>query len=248
MLSLLDPGGAALSAAELYAAAVLHAVAREEHAGRRPKRVLEPDLATWRRFKGRLGPAALLELVVEDAAVTQPEPFAASAVLDSAGNGRPLAGVSDEMVEAWLGRLQSLNLDAPSREYVAAQAEFLSLGQRLAFADLHKVQPHHRVLELPGTGGRIAHYVVTEQAGIFFGDVFTMACGSWQERLLAGIVAVECRTVGPTRIRVDPELELARPEGREKFSHVFGARPEKGGKFARPDLERWFPNADVVLV
>jgi hypothetical protein len=37
-----------------WAAALLHALARDEVAGRRPQRLTEPRLDTWRRFHGRL--------------------------------------------------------------------------------------------------------------------------------------------------------------------------------------------------
>ncbi len=39
-----------------YAAAILHALARDENAGRRPRRLTEDDLATWSRFRHLLGP------------------------------------------------------------------------------------------------------------------------------------------------------------------------------------------------
>lgn len=68
----------------LFAATTLHALAREEAAGRRPKRLLEEKRAAWERFRGRLGPAALVELLLEDAAVTQPAAFDASAILGPA--------------------------------------------------------------------------------------------------------------------------------------------------------------------
>ena len=75
-----------------YAAAALHALAREEARDRKPKRLLEAGLATWTQFRGRSGATQLLELLLEDAAVTQPTAFRApSDVTDqrSRGDGAP---------------------------------------------------------------------------------------------------------------------------------------------------------------
>ena len=46
-----------------WAAALLHAIAREEAASRLPPRLTEPNLATWRRFKGRLTASDFLALL-----------------------------------------------------------------------------------------------------------------------------------------------------------------------------------------
>ena len=81
---------------------------------------------------------------------------------------------------------------------------------RPAFSDLPKLQPHHRVLEVPGSGGRLAAHAVLAQPGLSMKDMFTMACASWQERMLAGLVAVSLDVRGYTRISVDPTLEQAR--------------------------------------
>jgi hypothetical protein len=234
----------AATAAATYLASALHALAREEHAGRRPRRLLEPNLATWQRFRGRLGPRDLAELLLEDAAVTQPEPFAVAAVL---GHDRPLQAVPDALVDGWLRELPALAADASLADDIEAQALRLGLTARPAFSALHTLQPHHRVLELPGTGGRLAAYVAETQPGIFLKDVFTIACATWQERMLAGLVAVGLGVVGDVRIAMDPDLALARrAEG--GFTHVFGLRPEKGGLFAADQLQGWFHEATLVLV
>ena len=60
--------------------AVLLALARDEAAGRRTARLTEPDHATWKRFRGRLGARDLVALLFEDAAVGFPIPFDARAV------------------------------------------------------------------------------------------------------------------------------------------------------------------------
>ena len=230
--------------AAVYLATALYALAREEHAGRRTKRLLEPDHATWQRFRGRMGPVDLAELLLEDAAVTQPEPFAAAAVL---GDERPFAAIPEGLVGDWLAELPKLPLDFNDREYIEDQAKRLGLKARPAFSELRKLQPHHRVLELPGTGGRLAAHVLQTQAGLSFKDVFTVACSSWQERTLAGVIAANLGVIGEVRIMVDPSLEKARTvEG--GFTHVFGLLPDKGGPFDAHTLEGWFPSATIVLV
>lgn len=237
----LDPQAAP---AATYLAASLHALAREEQLGRRPRRLLEPGHATWHRFRGRLGPRAFAELLLEDAAVSQPEPFHAGLVL---GTPDPLEGVPEHLIADWLAAASSLPLDASPRDYLDEQARLLGLTARPAFSELRRVQPQHRVLELPGTGGRLAAHVVQTQPGIFLQDVFTIACGTWQERTFAGLVAVEAGVVGEVRVLLDPELERTRALT-TPFTHVFGRRPDKGGRFPLEQLHLWFPAADIVLV
>ncbi|WP_437960319.1 hypothetical protein WME76_12205 [Sorangium sp. So ce119] len=241
VLPTLDPPAVAPAT---YLSATLHALAREEHVGRKPRRLLEPEHATWMRFRGRLGPRAFVELLLEDAAVSQPEPFDAASVL---GADAPLEPVPEDLLADWLAMVSGLSLDSPTRDYLDQQAQRLGLTARLAYSDLHRLQPHHRVLELPGTGGRLAAHVVQTQPGVFLKDVFTIACGSWQERALAGLVAVDLGVVGEVRLRLDPDLARIRAAG-EGFSHVFGLRPDKGGAFEREQLALWFPSADIVLV
>lgn len=51
--------------AALAVSAAVYALARDEKAGRRPVRLLEPDLATWGRFRGQLGVRDLIALLIE---------------------------------------------------------------------------------------------------------------------------------------------------------------------------------------
>lgn len=237
----LDPPQAA---AATYLVAALHALAREEQAGRRPKRLIEPNHATWHRFRGRLGPLDFAELVLEDAAVNQAEPFAVERVL---GDRSALRALPEALIGDWLAELSKLPLDTPDRDYLEEQATRLGLKARPAFSDLHKLAAHNRVLELPGSGGRLAAHAVVSQDGLSFKDMVTVACASWQERTLAGLVAVTLEVRGDTRIGVDPALEHAR-KAEGGFTHVFGLKPEKGGTFDARTLEGIFPSATVVLV
>src|SRR5688572_12498164 len=88
-----------------YAVALLHAMARDEVAGRRPARLTEPGQATWKRFRGRLGSAGFLRLLAEDGAVVHPIPFDAARL----GAELRLDLVDDALVDQFLGELPSLN-------------------------------------------------------------------------------------------------------------------------------------------
>jgi hypothetical protein len=237
-----DPPAAA---AATYLAVTLHALAREEQVGRRPRRLLEPGLATWQRFRGRMGARDLAELLLEDAAVTQPQAFHAAEIL---GREDPFQAVPEAVIDAWLAELPRVPLDGAPRDDIEEQALRLGVVSRPAFSELPRLQPHHRVLELPGTGGRLAAYVAETQPGIFLKDVFTIACASWQERTLAGLVAVGLGVVGDVRILVDPTLSETRKAPPGGFSHVVGLRPDKGGPFSPHEIEGWFPSATVALV
>jgi hypothetical protein len=232
----------AVKDAATYLAATLHALAREEHAGRRPKRLLEPGLATWQRFRGRLGPRDLAELLLEDAAVTQPQPFLASAIF---GREAPLQHLPDALVEGWLASLAQEALDGPMRADIEAQAKRLGLATRPAFAKLHKLQAHHRVLELPGTGGRLAAYIAETQPDIPVKDVFTVACGSWQEETLAGLVSVGLGGVAKMRILRDADLGKAREA---KYTHVFGLEQAETRSCTNDQIAGWFHDAAIVLI
>ena len=72
--ALSSDAAAASLPATTYLAAALQALVREEQAGRRQRRLLEAGQA-WQRFRGRLDSHDVIELVLEDAAVNQPEPF-----------------------------------------------------------------------------------------------------------------------------------------------------------------------------
>ena len=232
------------SSAATYLAATLHALARDEHIGRRPRRLIEADHLSWNRFRGRLGPLDFAEIVLEDAAVTQPEPFAVGDIL---GSREALRTVPEPLVGRWLEELTRLPLDAPDRDYLDEQSKRLGFRARPAFSELPKLAPYHRVLELPGYGGRLAAHAVLTESILSIQDMFTIACASWQERVLAGIVAVCLNVRGFTRIRIDPTLEHARRiEG--GFTHLLGLKPDKGGVFDAHTLEGFFPSATIVLV
>ena len=244
MLTLPDLGAnRAPAEATAFAAVTLLALAREERAGRRHPRLTEPGMATWNRFRGRLGPRALLELLLEDAAVRQPFPFDVTRAL---GSDDALSTVPDATVSGWLDDLARIDLGAAAPDYIAAQAKTLGVPARGAKGDLHRVKPFHKVLELPGSGGQLAHHIAHTQPEISFRDVFTVSCASRREWVLAGLVAVERTAAGDDlAIAIEPSLDAWRGK---PFDYVVGLSPEKGGAFSREDLAAVFPPSTTLLL
>lgn len=231
-----------------WAAVLLHAIAREEAAARLPPRVTEQGLATWNRFKGRLNATDFLDLLFEDAAVLHQVPFAATAVDAPARVGRLPA----HLVEKWLTSVPQLDLKASPADYITEQARLLGLPFRMARSDLHVIKPHQKVLELPGSGGQLAHHLVTNQKDLTLQANFTIACGTWQEQTLAGVVALACGAPSGeyiVRATVETMKVVEHPLRQRTFDFVIGLAPDKGGQFKISDqLAIWFPNAKIVLV
>ncbi len=240
--------GAALRPTGTWAAALVSALARDEAAGRRPQRLTEPRMATWSRFRGRMTATDLLALLFEDAAVLHHMPFDPTTLDPSLRIER----IPSAAAQAWLDGLQHLDLQADSAEYIAAQARLLGISTRLARSDLHVVKPHQKVLELPGTGGQLAHHLASSQSDLTLRDNFSVACSSWQELTLAGIVALDLGAP-ETSFVVGCDVAELRDPGHElrqrRFDFVVGLHPDKGGLFRVEDqLALWFPDARILLV
>lgn len=235
--------GAAAKAPAAYVAAALHAVAREERRGRWPQRLLEADRATWKAFRGRLDDRAFVQLLLDDAAVTHPYPFRRDALFDD----EPVDSVPPQLVRRWMEATLQLELALASADYVLAQAKLLGVPSRFARSDLLAVSPHHHVLELPGTGGQIAHHIVSGQSALSIRDNFTIACKSREELVLAGLIATEVGASGELPIILDPDLAIARASSRP-FDFVFGVTEDKGGPLPKERLLEIFPTSRVVLV
>jgi hypothetical protein len=250
MPSTLDVGSLSSEqrASGTWAASLLHALARDEVSGRRPQRLTEPRLATWNRFRGRLSATDLVSLLFEDAAVIHRVPFDASAV----GGPLRVERLPESVTQSWIDAIGSLDLEGSAADYIADQAKLLGLPTRMARSDLHVVKPHQKVLELPGTGGQLAHHLVSSQNDLSLKDNFTVACGSWQELTLAGIVALELsapNTEFATRVDVADLRDAKHPLRQRSFDFVIGLHPDKGGLFRVEDqLAIWFSGAKVLLV
>jgi hypothetical protein len=232
----------------VWAASLLHAIARDEAAGRRRPRLTEPKLDTWTRFRGRLRSPDLLSLLFEDAAVLHGVPFDAALLDDSLHADR----LPEDLVDDWLGAIHSLSLNAAGADYILEQARLLGLPTRMARSDLHVVKPHQKVLELPGTGGQLAHHLVSGQRDLTLQDNFVVVCSSWQELTLAGVIALELSAPhSDFATRADAsDLKIANHPLRQRtFDFVVGLNPDKGGLFRIEDqLAIWFPTAKILLV
>ncbi|MFO0554349.1 MAG: hypothetical protein U0271_38565 [Polyangiaceae bacterium] len=232
----------------VWAASLLHALARDEAAGRRRPRLTEPKLDTWTRFRGRLTSVDLVSLLFEDAAVLHRVPFDPAAL---SATLRP-DWLPQPATDAWLKAVQSLPLDAASADYILEQAKLLGLPTRIARSDLHLIKPHQKVLELPGTGGQLAHHLVSSQRDITLQDNFAVACGSWQALTLAGVVALDLgapHSDFATRVDAPDLKEPKHPLRQRSFDFVVGLHPDKGGLFRVEDqLAIWFPTAKILLV
>jgi hypothetical protein len=235
-------------AAASWAASLLHALARDEAAGRRTERLTESQLDTWRRFKGRLTTLDLVELLFEDAAVLHRVPFDPQAV----GLTGPLDRALEPFADAWVKAISTLETKSAGPEYVAEQAKLLGISTRMARSELHVVKPHHKVLELPGSGGQLAHHLVSTLPELTLQDNFTIACMSWQELTLAGVVALELgapHTDFVVHVQVDKLRQAEHPLRARTFDFVVGVSPERGGLFrAQDQLDIWFHNTKILLV
>lgn len=232
----------------VWAAALLHALARDEVACRRRPALTEPKLDTWTRFRGRLSSVDLISLLFENAAVLHRVPFDPAIV----GGGLRLDHLAESVTDGWLGAVGALSLCMMGADYILDQAKLLGLPTRMARSDLHVVKPHQKVLELPGTGGQLAHHLVSGQKDLTLQDNFVVACGSWQELTLAGIVALELGAPHSDFATRAESADLKNPDHplrQRSFDFVVGLHPDKGGLFRVEDqLAIWFPTAKVLLV
>lgn len=211
-------------------------------------RLTEPQLATWTRFRGRLTTTDLLTLLFEDAAVLHRVPF------DPATLGGPirLSALPSAVSGAWLGALPTADLQASGADYIAQQARLLGLPTRMARSDLHVVKSHQKVLELPGTGGQLGHHIVSSQRDVTLQDNFTLACSTWQELTLAGVIALDLgapHTDFVLKLADNDLRDAAHPLRQRSFDFVVGLHPDKGGLLRVEDqLAIWFPTAKFLLV
>ncbi len=127
-----------------------------------------------------------------------------------------------------------------------------SPGTKPLVADLHVVKAHQRVLELPDTGGQLAHHLVSAQQDLSLKDNFTVACATWQARTLAGIVGLDLGAPDSGFAHpIDPGA-LSNPEHllrKQTFDFAIGLHPDKGGPLqADEKLAIWYPSAKILLV
>jgi hypothetical protein len=231
---------------DALARCLLIAIARRERAGLAPRRLSEPGLATWKQYAGNLELPHLLALLAEDAAVRFPLPADPSRIF---GVDTDLADSPAPFVYDWLEQLTPERLDLPQADSLADYARSLDVSARFAGADLHKIQADQRVLELPGTGGQLVARALERSPEATLLANATVLTGSWSDRAMAGLVAMELDAPSIEFIRDDPDLTWAsQQDQRQRFDLVFGLKPEKGGRWDKDTLARKLGAATLVLV
>ncbi|GDX78549.1 hypothetical protein LBMAG42_03600 [Deltaproteobacteria bacterium] len=195
----------------------LRSIARlERPGGLRSPRVSEPGFEKWHRIRRNLGWRAFVEVLHADLAESFPTPFGfASWTID------PLADLSEAEAEA-LVRDASTPDQTDASTFLRAAARGLGLPAGGAFSQLPRPLPRERVLELPGSAGRIAAWHVVGQPGLSFHDQFAFVADTDEERALVGLAAVEARANPPT-IYTSDALRRAVKQG-VRFDRAMGIR------------------------
>jgi len=155
----------------------------------------------------------LIALLHEDLAEAFPYPFDLSRWA-----AEPLADLDDEQAEALIQEALAED-DSSTQSFLRQAARALGLPAGGAIAQLPKVQPHHDVLELPGSGGRIAAQQAIEH-GVAIADRFTFVAGSDAEQVCIGLAVVEVRSNAPRVWSLDQAgQEFAKGA---RFDQIFG--------------------------
>jgi hypothetical protein len=187
-------------------------------------------------------------LLFEDAAVLHPVPFCGARLAENLR----MNAIPEDLAQRWLDALPALAAPQEPAEYLLEQARLLGLPTRMARHELHVVKPHQRVLELPGTGGQLAHHLLLMQPELSLKANFTVAACSWQEATMAGLVALD-RGSPDTEFLVQVDVhqlrEATHPLRQRNYDFVVGLHPDKGGLFRVEDqLEIWYSGAKILLV
>lgn len=191
----------------------LREIARLERGDLRPPRLTEPEQERWLRVRRKLGWVAFIELLHEDLAEAFPTAFS----LDRWAT-HPTAGLDDA---AALKLIDEAGLpdDSDRLTFLRLACKGLGLMDGGNVAALPKVQTHQHALELPGCGGRIAAYQVTNYPGLSFPEHFAFVADTDVERVGIGLAAAELRANAP-KVLTSAELLRLRPQ----FDHVFGIK------------------------
>ena len=172
--------------------ATLQSIARLEAAGIPPrKRLTDPDRALWNTFKRKLGPTDFISLLLEDGAQSFPVPFD----LDR-WHCSPLGTLDEEEADRLIDTTCA-PIGGDATLFLRSAAALLGLPAGGRLAELPRIQPHERVLELPGTSGRAAAYLAARHADLAY-DAFTFVALTDADRVLVGLGAVELRANEPT--------------------------------------------------
>jgi hypothetical protein len=195
----------------------LRSIARLERAGGiRAPRLTEPSFEKWHRIRRHLGWRDFVAVLHQDLAEAFPVPFNLAA-----WSADPTADLTHEEAEQAI-RAAVAPDDSDAHAFLRAAAKGLGLPSTGALSDVPRTQPHQKVLELPGSCGRIAAWQVLSQQGLAFHDQFVFVADSDAERILIGLAAVESRANIPTIMNT---AEVRAHVGRgQRFDRAVGVR------------------------
>lgn len=197
----------------------LQSIARLERAGVRPPRLTEPGHVSWLRIRRSLRWVDFIAILFQDLATAFPYPF------DLARwEINPLRQLPEFVAQDLLAQAMMPDLSDPL-VFLRNAAKSLDFSIQGAIADLPRVQPHQRVLELPGSFGRIAAQQVLHNPTLAFHEQFTFVADTDEGRLLIGLAAVEMRSNEP-RIVSSAELLSGDPPrlSDPRIDRAFGLR------------------------
>ena len=232
-----------------FASVAANALVRAEIAGRLPPRFTRSGPRLWDAFRNELTEADLLDLAVRDLAVAMPQFFALNQLWPEA-SGDELRTISPTEADQYITEAIA-QADQPTEAYLRAQAEALSI--RLPSTESLNILPHpeahYQILELTGTGGWLAYTMASHpNAAVYYWENFTIACATWQELLLSGLIAFELGAPTRRELPVIRDPTLARVlEGDVAFDLIIGIREENQ---SRAEALRSFlkPEGQVVLL
>lgn len=219
----------------LFLRASLGALIRAEVAGRVPPRFKGTGPEVWAAFRNELTATDLAVLVIQDAGVSMPVPFAP----EQWWPGWPEWGAlrqSPVEVQAWMTDALAL-AEQPRDAYLRGQARLLGieLPPDESLATLRLPLRHERWLELPPTAGWVAYALCTRpEAELYFWDNAAIVCATPAEMLFAGLIAWELGAPPNTELHIwlDEEDLTATLKAGETYHEVVGLR----GRHAHRDL------------
>ena len=211
----------------LFLQASLRALIRAEVAGRVPPRFTGTGPDVWATFRNELTAADLAALVIQDAGVSMPVPFAPELWWP----GWPEWGVLRQPaaeVQAWIADALAA-AEQPRDAYLRGQAGLLGieLPPDEALSALRLPARHERWLELPPTGGWAAYALCSRPgAELYFWDNFAIICALPAEMLFAGLIAWELGAPpnAELHIRLDEDDLTATLKAGETYHEVVGLR------------------------
>lgn len=246
MASLSIPDTPVTSPLGTFYAVAAHALVRAEHAGHVPPRFTGDGAKRWAQFANELTDADRLDLAIQDAAAAYPTPFGLRADLLGYDNGD--LGLTPDAARELIE--EAINTAGASPDdYLRAQAQRLGiqLTSEPALSALPAPEAHHTILELPGTAGWLTYHIARRpDSRVYLWENFVIACASWQEVMLAGLIAFELNAPPHKQLPiVRDEFLLSVLGDNKRYDWIVGARAEHAHRALGPYVRE---EGRVVLV